>query len=336
MADWVTDKQYTRQPDLIERFGPLGRMRTKQDSLYTLNYLAESVLVNSSTLFIHYVSWLKVLLAGYKVSDEDVRVNLETIREAIVEKFEHPDKSLVLKHLELAMNEPASPTPSFIKPDSPLAAEAEAYLKALLDGERRQAVAIVHQLMDEGVPVKALYKHIFQATQYEIGRLWHNKTLTVAQEHYCTAVTQSIISSLYPHWIGKGHKGLRMIAACVGSEMHEIGLRMVADTFEMEGWDTYYLGANVPDQSIVQAIVEYKADLIAISATMTYHVHLVRELIMKIKAEPSACSVKIMVGGFPFNLDPNLWQEVGADGYAPDAETTVSLAEELVTPIINS
>lgn len=292
--------------------------------------------MNSSTLFIHYVSWLKVLLAGYNVSDEDVRVNLETIREAIVEKFDHPDKELVLKHLELGMNEPAASIPSFIHPDSPLAAEAEAYLKALLDSERRRAVDIIDKLMDEGTPVKLLYKHIFQATQYEIGRLWHNKTLTVAQEHYCTAVTQSIISSLYPRWLGKGHKGLRMVAACVGSEMHEIGLRMVADTFEMEGWDTYYLGANVPDQSLIQAIVEHKADLIAISATMTYHVHLVRELIMKIKSDPSASGVKIMVGGLPFNLDPNLWQEVGADGCAPDAEATVPLAEQLIATIPNS
>ncbi|WP_025719581.1 cobalamin B12-binding domain-containing protein [Paenibacillus sp. 1-18] len=60
------------------------------------------------------------------------------------------------------------------------------------------------------------------------------------------------------------------MAACVGSEQHEIGLRMLADLFEMDGWDTYYLGANVPDWSLVQAIVSYKADVVAISATMAY------------------------------------------------------------------
>lgn len=37
---------------------------------------------------------------------------------------------------------------------------------------------------------------------------------------------------------------------------HEIGMRMVADFFEMEGWDTYYLGANTPTRSILQTIVD--------------------------------------------------------------------------------
>lgn len=333
LAEWVTETQYQRQPDLMERFGPSGRIRTKRDTLYSLNYLAESVLAKSPVLFIHYVSWLKVLLEGYNVSAEDVRVNLEALREAVVVRFDHLDKAVVLKYLDRGMNQPAAAVPSYIHHENPLAAEAETYLKALLDGERRQAVTMINELMDKETPVKFLYKHIFQVTQYEIGRLWHTGKISVAQEHYCTAITQSIISGLYPRWIGKGHKGLRMVAACVGSEMHEVGLRMVADTFEMEGWDTYYLGSNVPDHSLIQAIKDHKADVIAISATMTYHIHLVQELISKIKADPAVSGVKIMVGGLPFNLDPCLWKEVGADGYAPDAEATVSLAEELVAPI---
>lgn len=332
LAEWVTERQYARQPELMERFGLSGRTRTKQDSLYSLNYLAESVMVNSPALFTHYVSWLKILLAGYNVSDEDVRVNLEALREAVVEKCVHPDKSRVLEHLDLGMNEPAATVPSYIEPSNPLATEAEAYLKAMLNGERRQASQLIHQLVDKDISIPAIYKYIFQVTQYEIGRLWHNRAISVAQEHFCTAVTQSIISGLYPSWIGTGNKGLRMVAACVGDEMHEIGLRMVADTFEMEGWDTYYLGANVPDGSIIQAIVDHKADLIAISATMTYHIHLVRELILKIRANPSVSDVKILVGGLPFNLEPSLWEEVGADGYAEDAEATLCLAEQLVAP----
>ena len=42
-----------------------------------------------------------------------------------------------------------------------------------------------------------------------------------------------------------------MVATCIGGELHEIGIRMVADFFEMEGWDTYYLGANTPADAVV-------------------------------------------------------------------------------------
>ncbi|NMO94512.1 cobalamin B12-binding domain-containing protein [Paenibacillus lemnae] len=333
LAEWITEQQYAKQPDLNERFGPSGRVRTKMDSLYTLNYLAESVLVNSPALFLHYISWLKVLLEGYKVTGEDLKVNLEAMREAVESQFHHPQKDKILDFMDMGMMQSLKTTTmdSYITDSNPLAREARDYLEFLLQGQRMKASKLIHKLMDREISIQALYKHIFQSTQYEIGRLWHTGTMNVSQEHYCTAVTQSIISSLYPHWITMGTKGLTLVAACVGSETHEIGLRMVADTFEMEGWDTYYLGANVPDSSLIHAIDEHQADVVAVSVTMTYHIHLVRDLIAKIRADQRFEHVKIMVGGLPFNLDQNLWKEVGADGYAPDAESTVAVAEQLVS-----
>ena len=55
LADKITEKQYLRQPDLLERFGENGKMRTKQDSEYSLNYLAESALVTESRSVYQYI-----------------------------------------------------------------------------------------------------------------------------------------------------------------------------------------------------------------------------------------------------------------------------------------
>jgi len=55
--------------------------------------------------------------------------------------------------------------------------------------------------------------------------------VSVAQEHYCTAATQLIMSQLYPH-IFAGEKTERtLIATCVAGDLHEIGIRMVSDLF---------------------------------------------------------------------------------------------------------
>ncbi|OKP86494.1 hypothetical protein A3844_13210 [Paenibacillus helianthi] len=62
LAEEVTLRQYERQPELRQRFGPSGMARTKQDSLYHLRYLAQSVALDSPLLFINYIVWLKVLL----------------------------------------------------------------------------------------------------------------------------------------------------------------------------------------------------------------------------------------------------------------------------------
>ncbi|MDZ7776615.1 MAG: hypothetical protein U5L09_13885 [Bacteroidales bacterium] len=54
------------------------------------------------------------------------------------------------------------------------------------------------------------------------------------------------MSQLYPYIFNSQRVGKSMVAATVGGELHEMGIRMVADFFEMEGWDTWYLGANAP------------------------------------------------------------------------------------------
>jgi methanogenic corrinoid protein MtbC1 len=153
----------------------------------------------------------------------------------------------------------------------------------------------------------------------------------VAQEHYCTAATQLIMSQLYPHIFAGERNGRRLVAACVGEELHELGIRMVADFFEMEGWDTYYLGANAPTASILDSLDEYDADLLALSTTILSHVAQIREIIEQVHHRERGNGVKILVGGYPFNVSPELWRKVGADGYAVDAQEAIQAANELVS-----
>jgi methanogenic corrinoid protein MtbC1 len=104
---------------------------------------------------------------------------------------------------------------------------------------------------------------------------------------------------------------------------------MVADFFEMEGWDTYYLGANTPANAVVGSLAEHKADLLAVSATMTFHVSAVRELIARVRTAVATREVRVLVGGYPFNVSSELWRQVGADGCARDAQEAVAVAGRL-------
>jgi methanogenic corrinoid protein MtbC1 len=97
----------------------------------------------------------------------------------------------------------------------------------------------------------------------------------------------------------------------------------------MEGWDTYFLGANMPPESILQTVEERQAHLLAISATMTYHVGRVRELIQMLR-EGVSNPPRVLVGGYPFNMAAGLWQSLGADGSAPDAQGALLAAERLM------
>ncbi|MGD2041519.1 MAG: cobalamin-dependent protein [Anaerolineae bacterium] len=304
-----------------------------RDVSHHLTYLAEALAVADPILFIDYVGWIKSLSVGSGDPDDVLVMTLESMVAVLNERLAPDLASLAASYITAGLErvtEASGAVPSFLPEDAPLASLAREYLAALLAGERHVASCLVLDAVESGTYIKDVYLHVFQRSQYEIGRLWQMNRVTVAQEHYCTAATQLIMSQLYPHLFSMDRIGRRLVATCAGDELHELGVRMVADFFEMEGWDTYYLGANVPADSILQACVDNEADLLAISATMVFHVQQVADTIERIRTSLPTGALKILVGGYPFNIAPDLWRKVGADGHALDALGAVKLAGQLL------
>ena len=106
---------------------------------------------------------------------------------------------------------------------------------------------------------------------------------------------------------------------------------MVADFFEMNGWDSHFVGANIPIPDLADAIRLRRADVLAVSVTMPSHLHAAEALISAIRAEPACRRVQILVGGAPFAVAPELAERCGADGHSSDARAAVALGEQLVT-----
>ncbi len=75
----------------------------------------------------------------------------------------------------------------------------------------------------------------------------------------------------------------------------------------------------------MEMLAAEKAELLALSATMTYHVRAVADLIKEVRATPGIAGVTVMVGGYPFNIAPDLWRNVGADAYVADASLAPAL-----------
>ena len=210
-----------------------------------------------------------------------------------------------------------------------LNAEAQRYLALILDGKRQEAADYVFGLLDAGESIRGIYLDVFQPALYEVGRLWENNTISVAREHYCTAVTQSIISRMYPRMFTAETNGLVMVGCCVQDELHEIGIRMVCDFFEMDGWDSHYLGANNPSQAVVDFVRDQGAHVLGVSVTMDFHLSGAERLLDEVRRCLGE-RIKILVGGYPFAHDPDLAQKMGADAWAARGDEAVTLAGKLV------
>ncbi|MFH5885282.1 cobalamin-dependent protein [Halalkalibaculum sp. DA3122] len=333
LAERITALQFKNNPMLEERYGQEGRDRCREDAIYHLEYLVEALRVQSPGIFNHYLEWAHHMLSARNIPLSDLAENVRYIKQAVREKLPEEDLSPAVDYLDSGINHLKDINPhneTHLKPDNPLVEEAREYLNLLLNSKRQRAAELVDELVDRGVSVSDIYEHIFQATQYEVGVLWQRNEITVAHEHYCTAATQLIMSRLYPLIFSGQKKGSRLVACSVASELHEIGIRMVSDFFEMDGWDTYYMGSNMPDRHLMQSIREHEADLLAISVTLPLHIGKVEQLVDDIRSRSEFDHLKIMAGGYPFTVVPDLWERIGTDATARTARQAVSKANKLV------
>lgn len=327
LAEEIVSLHYARAGRVWNSYGNTGWQKSVRDVGYHLNYLAEAIEADDAGLFTEYVEWVRGLFIGLNFPENTLEITLECMQIVL---NDYPAAQPILDAALHVLENPYIHTLSFVQPQSRLGELAETYLHYLLDGKRYLASDLILQSVRTGTPIPDLYLHVFQPVQHEIGRLWHTNQISVAQEHYCTAATQMIMSQLYPYIFSGERKGPHVVVACVGGELHEIGARMVADFFEMHGWNTTFLGANTPQTEILHALELWNAQLLALSVTMTFHVGQARDLITQLRARPSVSQIPVMVGGYPFNLAPGLWRSVGANGYAYDAPGAITEAHRLL------
>ena len=333
LAGRITELHFSRNPGLEKKYGEKGRERCYEDAVFHLNYLIEAVRFESKELFNHYLEWAWNMLEARDIPLDDLVSNLGFIEQVISEKYSSSEIESVLHILETGIEhiknlEPKAET--YILPENPLHEEAGEYLSLLLEAKRDKAAELIDELVQKNIPVDQIYENIFQATQYEVGVLWQQNKINVANEHYCTAATQLIMSRLYPLIFSNKKNGLKLVACSVSRELHELGIRMVADFFEMDGWDTYYMGSNMPDAHLIQALRENEANLLAISVTLPMHIGKVKELIRNIREMDEFSHLKIMAGGYPFGIVPELSKSIGADATAKNARQAVLKANSML------
>lgn len=142
------------------------------------------------------------------------------------------------------------------------------YQDALTIADAGGAGRVARQALGEGMGVAGLYQRVIAPAMWRIGELWEQGTISVADEHLATALTHQAMASIYGPSLGHKVKPGRILMAAVEGEQHALGLRMAADVIELAGYETIYLGADVPTADLLLAIAARSPDLVGLSATM--------------------------------------------------------------------
>ena len=176
--------------------------------------------------------------------------------------------------------------------------EYRQYLDDLLSGRRTACVAVVERLLDANVGLRSVYLDLFQRSLYDVGTMWERNQISVGVEHLATAMTESLMALVYPTLFRSRRVNRKAVVACTVNEHHQIGGRMVADIFELHGWDSFFLGANTPTPDLIDLIGRTEPDIVGLSLAVRSRLPLLHDAIDRIRERFP--DVRVIVGGQAF------------------------------------
>ncbi|MHC4081556.1 MAG: cobalamin B12-binding domain-containing protein [Planctomycetota bacterium] len=333
LAEWTVARHAELDASLAQRYGESWRQSWVAEVQVRVRHLAQAIAVRRPKLFAETAAWSGSAFAARSGGATDVEGSLRCLREVIEAELPEAVVSVALEYVDAGLERLKVSTPApadRVEPGRPHGELVLRYLEAILDGRRDNAVELIIKAVESGMSVPEVYSKVLQPAQIEIGWMWHQGEISVADEHFATATTEMVMSMLRPHFTSTPAKNRRVVATSVRGDLHALGVRMVADHFEMGGWESIYLGANTPNEDVIRSLSDHHADLLAVSVTSMLHLRDVGELIRAVRDNSATADVKIIVGGAPLGLDPDLWQELGADGWAPSAEAAVGVGNGLL------
>lgn len=196
----------------------------------------------------------------------------------------------------------------------------ENYLSSLLRGDKVACLNIVTTLLDNKIAIRELYTDLFQKSLYSVGELWEKNEISVAREHLATAITESMLSVVYPHLFTGIQSDKKVIISCTANEHHQLGGKMVADIFELHGWDAHFLGANTPVNELLKFIDETQPDLIGLSLAVYFNIGALKATLEAVHTHFK--NLDILVGGHAF-----IWGGTGILKGYPGTSYLESLAQ---------
>ncbi len=203
--------------------------------------------------------------------------------------------------------------------------------RAVIEGDAEKAVELAGAAIERGMPVLEVIENGFASGIREVGRLWEEGELFLPELVMGAEAMKKAMAVLQPE-LEKGSTGRvgagKVVIGTIEGDIHDIGKTLVSTMLSANGFEVKDLGADVPVARFVDEAGEIGADCIAVSALLTTTMPGQKRVIEELSKRSMRKGVKVLVGGAPCSVK---WaEEIGADGYAGDAVSAVSLLRELM------
>lgn len=199
--------------------------------------------------------------------------------------------------------------------------------EALMAGNANKVKELTQKALDEGIEPNTIINDGLIAAMNVIGVKFKNNEVYVPEVLVAARAMHAGMDVVKPLLAGGAmeEKGTLVIGTVKG-DLHDIGKNLVIMMMEGAGYKVIDLGIDVPVEKFVKAVEEHKPQLVGLSALLTSTMMQMKKTVEGLASYRD--QIKIMVGGAP--VTQKFADEIGADGYAPDAASAVDLAAQLL------
>lgn len=206
---------------------------------------------------------------------------------------------------------------------------SEDLVSTLADLKEEEVLRIVRERLDNGEdPLKILEDS--RKGMEMVGKRFSNGEYFIPDLVYSGEILNEITEIVKPK-LKKAAEVERLgkvVIGTVAGDIHDIGLNIVGFMLDVNGFEVYNLGIDLPAQRFVEKIEETKAEIVGLSGFLTLAFDSMKQTVEAIQAAGLRDEVKIMIGGG--QIDDEIRKYTGADAYGRDAMAAVALAKEWV------
>jgi 5-methyltetrahydrofolate--homocysteine methyltransferase len=199
----------------------------------------------------------------------------------------------------------------------------------VVEGDAKGTAAGIRAALDEQVPAVTILGDALIPGMEQVGDLFGRGECFVPELLLAARAMSAGLEVLHPLLAGSGYEPAgKVVMGTVQGDLHDIGKKLVAIMLGGSGFEVVDLGSDVAPERFVEAVKESGARLVGLSSLLTTTLPAMEATVRALRAARPAGEVRVMVGGAP--VTNTFAQQIGADGYGPDASSAVALARRLL------
>jgi 5-methyltetrahydrofolate--homocysteine methyltransferase len=201
--------------------------------------------------------------------------------------------------------------------------------KAVLTGNAGDTKELVQTALDKGLQAEELLNHGLIAAMKEVGQLFEDGEYFIPEMLISARAMQSGMLLLRPLLVAQDIKPVgKVVIGTVKGDLHDIGKNLVSMMLEGSGFEIIDIGTDATPDKFLEAINTHKPDIVGMSALLTTTMSNMETVLQFLEENGARKNLKVLIGGAP--VTQKYADEIGADGYAPDASQATEVAKHLM------